>query len=137
MVAVLLRPGAGPRGVRARRRLGETPGADLFPGSLVLSLMAAGWAWALALGIGASVLRLRESDDPGGRVLSWLVIGIAIQSQAWLFLGFAGALWPPVVLGGSHGWMRCGRRVRTRSGRASPPPWRARRVSWRASVALQ
>ena len=71
--------------------------ADLFPGSLVLSVLGAAWAWSLALMIGSSVLRLPAEDGPGGRILSWLVVGIAVQSQIWLLLGFVGKLWPPIV----------------------------------------
>ena len=62
---------------------------------LVPSFAGAAWAWLLALLLGAAVLPRLErllGGDPqatpaGWRLLSWAVVGIAMQSATWLAVG--------------------------------------------------
>ncbi len=72
---------------------------DLFDGSLTVSILGAAWGWLLALLTGASLLPRREDDAGGASLLTWLVIGVAVQAQLWLALGLLGMLRPAVVLG--------------------------------------
>jgi hypothetical protein len=82
---------------------GFNPAAgDLFPGSLAASIGGAAWAWLLAALLGATCVPLAR-DRGRGRILCWLVIGMAIETLAWLSLSLLGRLWPIdlIVVAGS------------------------------------
>lgn len=71
---------------------------DVFQASLATSALGALWAWGLSLLLGAMVLPQRGLEDAGGKLLSWLVLGSALQAQLWLLLGMVGRLTPILVL---------------------------------------
>src|SRR5678816_3658807 len=114
---------------------------DLFPGSLAASIGGAVWAWGLAALLGAALVPL-AGERGRGRILDWLVIGIAAESLLWLGLSSVGRLWPlDVVVGASVLTAACllvsGKRVlaaiadRETEARASGASWLAR-----ASIAI-
>ena len=72
---------------------------DVFQASLATSALGALWGWGLSLLLGAMLLPQRGLEDPGGKLLSWLVLGTALQAQWWLLLGLLGRLTPTLVLG--------------------------------------
>ncbi len=114
---------------------------DLFPGSLAASIGGAAWAWALAALVGATLVPLRN-DRGRGRILCWLVIGIAAESLAWLGLSSIGRLWPLDVIVAA-GLMTCacalvsGRRVLAAlRDRGSEPPSSGTRWIETLSIAI-
>jgi hypothetical protein len=76
---------------------------DLFAGGLLPSVLGAVWAWLLALVIGAFLLPSNEGVHDRARILVWIVVGVAVESQVWLLIGWLGALWPVVVLATAGG----------------------------------
>jgi len=66
---------------------------DLFPGSFVGSIAGAAWAWAIAALLGASILPL-GADRGRGRILVWLVVGVAVEAHVWLALSLLNRLYP-------------------------------------------
>lgn len=76
---------------------------DLFGGSLLPSVLGAAWAWLLALLIGASLVPLEDPVHDRARILVWVTIGVAVESQVWLLLSLLNSLWPPVVLSTAAG----------------------------------
>ena len=70
---------------------------DLFPGSLVASVAGAMWAWTLAALLGAALVPL-GGDRGRGRILCWLVLGVAVETLTWLGLSCVGRLGPTDVL---------------------------------------
>jgi len=71
---------------------------DVFQASLATSALGALWGWGLSLLLGAMLLPQRGFKDAGGKLLSWLVLGTALQTQLWLLLGMLGRLTPTLVL---------------------------------------
>ena len=88
---------------------------DLFPGSLLWSVVGSLWVWLLAVLLGATILPLRRrlstesagtgdahrdgaeaqeesSTPPVGRLLTWAVLGIMVESYAWFLLTLPGWL---------------------------------------------
>ncbi len=72
---------------------------DVFQASLATSALGALWGGGLSLLLGAMLLPQRGREDTGGKLLSWLVLGTALQAQLWLLLGLLGRLTPTLVLG--------------------------------------
>jgi hypothetical protein len=72
---------------------------EFLPGSASLSLLGAVWVWVLALLLGAAVLPPRKDEDCGGRILTWLVVGVVIQTQVWLLLSLLESIRPATVVG--------------------------------------
>lgn len=73
--------------------------ADLFAGGLAISFLGALWAWGLALVLGAALVGRAAGRTWREAALPWLVIGILVESQVVLFLGFAGQLFPGPLIG--------------------------------------
>jgi hypothetical protein len=78
----------------------------LWPGSLLWSIVAAGWVWILALLLGAGFVALpgkdadeaeHEADSRTAAWIAWSVIGIALQSWVWLLLSALGLLRPVII----------------------------------------
>jgi hypothetical protein len=84
---------------------------NLFPGSLTGSILGAAWAWLLALLLGASILRFRTdpeaseghtaADEAVSRLLAWTVLGIVVESYAWMLLSGLGLINRTAVLAGA------------------------------------
>ncbi|HXV76516.1 MAG TPA: hypothetical protein VD788_09370, partial [Candidatus Polarisedimenticolaceae bacterium] len=103
---------------------------DLFGGPLALSIAGAVWVWLLAWMLGAALFPLGHRLHDRSRLLAWAVIGIAVEAQLWLVLGWFGKLWPPIVVGVGVGITvgaalvavpRIARELRVEGGRAVTP----------------
>jgi len=75
---------------------------DLFPGSLLASVAGAVWAWVLAALLGAALVPL-AGERGRGRILCWLVLGVAAETIVWLGLSSVGRLGPREVLATAGG----------------------------------